>query len=54
MRSAKRSNDYWTKLSERSFAKDWDSHEDAVYDKWKSSYKQEHRKADKAKGLDQA
>ena len=28
----------WTKLSEASFARDWDNERDAVYDKWKTLY----------------
>jgi hypothetical protein len=28
----------WTKLSEASFARDWDNEKDAVYDKWKNLY----------------
>jgi hypothetical protein len=28
----------WTKLSEASFATDWDNEKDAVYDNWKSRY----------------
>ncbi len=28
----------WTALSEQSFAEDWDSEEDAVYDNWRELY----------------
>jgi hypothetical protein len=28
----------WTKLSEASFARDWDNEKDAVYDNWKKHY----------------
>ena len=28
----------WTALSEQSFAQDWDSEEDAVYDNWRELY----------------
>jgi excisionase family DNA binding protein len=28
----------WTALSERSFAEDWNSEEDAVYDNWRELY----------------
>ena len=29
---------YWTKLSEASFAIDWDNEKDAVYDNWRELY----------------
>jgi excisionase family DNA binding protein len=28
----------WTRLSEDSFARDWDNEKDAVYDKWRELY----------------
>jgi excisionase family DNA binding protein len=28
----------WTKLSEESFARDWDNDKDAVYDNWRELY----------------
>jgi excisionase family DNA binding protein len=31
-------SDAWTALSEQSFAEDWDSEEDAVYDNWRELY----------------
>ena len=34
---------WWMKLSEASFAVDWDSEEDAVYDKWEKLYKVQKR-----------
>jgi len=29
---------WWTKLSEASFAVDWDNQKDAVYDNWRALY----------------
>jgi excisionase family DNA binding protein len=31
-------SDAWPKLSEASFAADWDNDKDAVYDDWKTAY----------------
>jgi len=30
----------WTKLSEETFAKDWDNEKDAVYDNWREINRQ--------------
>jgi hypothetical protein len=29
----------WTKLSEASFARDWDNEKDAIYDYWRDLYR---------------
>ena len=34
----KGSEDAWTRLSEASFARDWDNEKDAAYDNWRDIY----------------
>lgn len=38
MLSSKNDDMAWTALSEQSFAEDWESEEDAVYDNWRELY----------------
>jgi hypothetical protein len=44
MKTQRRDDDAWTRLSEASFATDWDSEEDTVYDNWRELYPESPRK----------